>query len=255
MSATRSTLQVIAGALRAACEEMGAVLVRTRALGEHQGAPRLLDRAVRRRRRDGHAGRAHPGPPRRDAGRRRAPCSTSDHADGRLVGPQRPLPRRHPPARHHRDHARRSPTASCSASPPSRAHHADVGGARAGLDARGLDDARRGGRRHRAARARRRRRSTSSPGRCASPRERRADLRAQLAANRIGVRAARRAGRPRRADALREAMAAVLDYAERRTRACLAALDDGTRTRRRRARGARGRPRAARSPRRSTATS
>ena len=37
-------------------------------LGQHQGAPRRLDRAVRRRGPDGDAGRAHPGAPRRDAG-------------------------------------------------------------------------------------------------------------------------------------------------------------------------------------------
>ncbi len=40
------TLQVLIGALRAACEEMGAVLDPLGPLGEHQGAPRLLDRAV-----------------------------------------------------------------------------------------------------------------------------------------------------------------------------------------------------------------
>jgi N-methylhydantoinase B len=59
------------------------------------------------------------------------------------------------------------------------------------------------------------------------PRERRADLRAQLAANRIGAQRlselAERVGVGR----LREGLDAVLDYAERRTRACLAALPDG----------------------------
>ncbi len=61
------------------------------------------------------------------------------------------------------------------------------------------------------------------------PDQRRADLRAQLAANRVGARRltelAGRLGSP----ALREATAAVLDYSERRTRACLAALPDGPR--------------------------
>ena len=60
------------------------------------------------------------------------------------------------------------------------------------------------------------------------PTERRADLRAQLAANRTGAlrlgELAQRVG-PRR---LREATDAVLDYAERRTRACIAQLPDGT---------------------------
>jgi N-methylhydantoinase B len=62
-----------------------------------------------------------------------------------------------------------------------------------------------------------------------NPEERRADLRAQLAANRTGAlrlaELARRVGMAR----LEEAMDAVLDYAERRTRACIASLPDGVR--------------------------
>jgi N-methylhydantoinase B len=59
------------------------------------------------------------------------------------------------------------------------------------------------------------------------PRERRADLRAQLAANRVGARRlAELAGRAG-SDRLAQATDAVLDYAERRTRACIAALPDG----------------------------
>jgi N-methylhydantoinase A/oxoprolinase/acetone carboxylase beta subunit/N-methylhydantoinase B/oxoprolinase/acetone carboxylase alpha subunit len=61
------------------------------------------------------------------------------------------------------------------------------------------------------------------------PVEREADLRAQLAANRMGalrlVELARRIGVER----LNEALGAVLDYAERRARACIAALPDGER--------------------------
>jgi N-methylhydantoinase B len=61
------------------------------------------------------------------------------------------------------------------------------------------------------------------------PAERRADLRAQLAANRVGAlrlgELAARLGSER----LREATEEVLDYSERRTRACLAALADGER--------------------------
>jgi N-methylhydantoinase B len=64
-------------------------------------------------------------------------------------------------------------------------------------------------------------------GRMRQPAERRADLRAQLAANRIGVRRVEELAS--RAD-VPETFAAVLDYAERRTRACLEALDDGERT-------------------------
>jgi N-methylhydantoinase B len=62
------------------------------------------------------------------------------------------------------------------------------------------------------------------------PAQRRADLRAQLAANRTGERRLRELAARIGAGALREATAAVLDYAERRTRACLAELPDGVRT-------------------------
>ncbi len=61
------------------------------------------------------------------------------------------------------------------------------------------------------------------------PDQRRADLRAQLAANRIGAQRLRELARRLGVPALREATAAVLDYAERRTRACLAELPDGPR--------------------------
>jgi N-methylhydantoinase B len=60
------------------------------------------------------------------------------------------------------------------------------------------------------------------------PRQRLADLRAQQAANRIGE---RRLGELRErlgTEALREGMAAILAYTERRTRAALAELPDGT---------------------------
>jgi N-methylhydantoinase B len=65
-------------------------------------------------------------------------------------------------------------------------------------------------------------------GRMRSPRQRLADLRAQRAANRVGelrlLELASRYGR----DELRAGMAEILDYAERRTRAALADLPDGT---------------------------
>lgn len=110
----------------------------------------------------------------------------------------------------------------------SRAHHADVGGRTPGsmpADSRTLDEEG----------------VVIAPRpldegtleelvrRMRQPRERRADLRAQLAANRVGAERlaelAARVGVGR----LREATDAVLDYSERRTRACLAALTDGER--------------------------
>jgi N-methylhydantoinase B len=109
----------------------------------------------------------------------------------------------------------------------SRAHHADVGGRVPGsmpadsrslqeegvvISPRPLDE------------------STIEElaARMRQPAERRADLRAQLAANRIGAQRLAELAHRLGAGRLREATDAVLDYAERRTRACLAALPDRT---------------------------
>ncbi|HYM56053.1 MAG TPA: hydantoinase B/oxoprolinase family protein [Solirubrobacteraceae bacterium] len=110
----------------------------------------------------------------------------------------------------------------------SRAHHADVGGRLPGsmpADSRALEEEG----------------VVISPrpldepaieelvARMRQPAERRADLRAQLAANRTGaMRLAELAARLG-VERLGEATDAVLDYSERRTRACLAALPDGAR--------------------------
>jgi N-methylhydantoinase B len=110
----------------------------------------------------------------------------------------------------------------------SRAHHADVGGPTPGsmpADSRTLEDEG----------------VVISPrvlddeaiealvAEMRQPAQRRADLRAQLAANRTGARRLcelfERAGRETVLAAFKE----VLDYADRRTRACIAELDDGTR--------------------------
>jgi N-methylhydantoinase B len=61
------------------------------------------------------------------------------------------------------------------------------------------------------------------------PDERRADLRAQLAANRVGAERIQTLAEKLGAARLREGTDAVLDYAERRTRACLAEMPDGVR--------------------------
>jgi N-methylhydantoinase B len=109
-----------------------------------------------------------------------------------------------------------------------RAHHADVGGPTPGsmpadsrtladegvvIEPQPLDDAA----------------IERLTGRMRRPAERRADLRAQLAAARAGalrlVELERRVG----ADALQRAYGEVLDYAERRARACLTELRDGER--------------------------
>jgi N-methylhydantoinase B len=113
----------------------------------------------------------------------------------------------------------------------SRAHHADVGAAVAGsmpadsrtladegvvISPRPLDDAT----------------IEELVARMRQPAQRRADLRAQLAANRVGVQRTIELARRlqgRETWSLRQATDAVLDYSERRTRACLAALPDGVR--------------------------
>jgi N-methylhydantoinase B len=61
-----------------------------------------------------------------------------------------------------------------------------------------------------------------------SPRQRLADLRAQRAANRVGAQRLGELADRHGVDGLREGMAEILDYAERRTRAALADLPDGT---------------------------
>jgi N-methylhydantoinase B len=108
-----------------------------------------------------------------------------------------------------------------------RAHHADVGGRLPGsmpadsrqleeegvvIHPRPLDDAA----------------MTDITAQMRQPQERRADLRAQLAANRVGATRLSSLAGALGVERLREATDAVLDYSERRTRACLTALPDGT---------------------------
>ncbi len=215
-------LQVAAGALRAACEEMGAVLVRSAhsanikerrdcstalfdAHGQmvmqaehipvHLGAmPASVAAVLAEEHRPGVSWVLND-PFRGGTHLPDITVVTPAHADGRLLG-----------------------------FAASRAHHADVGGCRPGsmpadstsleqegvvIAPRVLDDAA----------------VDELAGRMRQPAQRRADLRAQLAANRAGV--ARLEAMDARA--LRPAMAEVLDYSERRMRASLLRLDDGVR--------------------------
>jgi N-methylhydantoinase B len=110
----------------------------------------------------------------------------------------------------------------------SRAHHADVGGSVPGsmpADSRSLQD-------EGVVISPRRldeRTIEELVARMRQPAERRADLRAQLAANRTGALRVRELERRLGAERLRAGTHAVLDYAERRTRACLLELPDGVR--------------------------
>jgi N-methylhydantoinase B len=220
------SLQVIAGALRAACEEMGATLVRSAHsanIKERRDCSTALfdpsgEMVMQAEHIPVHLG-AMPAAV--------AAVLGQDHAEGRpwiLNDPYRG-------GTHLPDITVVTPVLhehELLGFAASRAHHADVGGRVPGsmpadsttLDEEGVviaprpldDDA-----------------IEELVARMRQPEQRRADLRAQLAANRTGARRltelAERLGR----DALHEAMAAVLDYAERRTRACIAALEDGPR--------------------------
>jgi N-methylhydantoinase B len=114
----------------------------------------------------------------------------------------------------------------------SRAHHADVGAPEPGsmpADSRTLADEgvvipptrlARDGQLDRAL-------LDGLTARMRNPAEREADLRAQLAANRAGALRLEELARRSGVDELRAGMAETLDYAERRTRARIAALPDG----------------------------
>jgi N-methylhydantoinase B len=217
-------LQVVTGALRAACEEMGVVLIRSAHssnIKERRDASTALFDA------DGqmvmqaehipvHLG-AMPAAVAAVLGEQHAPgvswilndpfaggthlpditVITPVFADGRLIGFAASRA-------HHADVGARVP-----GSMPADSHSLDEEGVV--ISPRPLDE----------------RTLEELVARMRQPRERRADLRAQLAANRTGeLRLTELAGRVG-VERLREATDAVLDYSERRTRACLAALPDG----------------------------
>jgi N-methylhydantoinase B len=220
-------LQVATGALRAACEEMGAVLVRSAHsanIKERRDCSTALFDAHGEMVMQAEHIPVHLGA---------MPASVEavlgeDHSEGRawvLNDPYRG-------GTHLPDITVVTPVLGADGGvlgfSASRAHHADVGGRVPGsmpFDSRTLDEEG----------------VVIAPrvldeaaieelvGRMRQPSERRADLRAQLAANRLGAARVRELEQRLGADGLRDAFAAVLDYAERRTRACLAALPDGTR--------------------------
>jgi len=220
-------LQVLTGALRAACQEMGVVLIRSAHssnIKERRDASTALfdldgQMVMQAEHIPVHLG-AMPAAVAAVLGERHAPGVSWILNDPFAGGTHLP------------DITVITPVFSDAGEPigfaASRAHHADVGGRRPGsmpadshtleeegvvISPRPLDDAA----------------IVELSELMRQPRERRADLRAQLAANRVGaLRMAELAARLGTAR-LREATDAVLDYSERRTRHCLAALDDGVR--------------------------
>ena len=174
------------GGLRAVCDEMGAVLIRSAHspnIKERRDCSTALFDAARRA---GHAGRAHPGPPRLDARRRRGGPRSTTRARATswiLNDPFRG-------GTHLPDITLISPLSTTRGEligfSASRAHHADVGGPTPGGDARRLAALEDEG----VVIAPQRSTTTSSPsspGGCGTRPQRLADLRAQRAANLLGA--------------------------------------------------------------------
>ena len=218
------TLQVLIGGLRAACEEMGAALIRSAYSANikerHDCSTALFDPAGELVMQAEHIP-VHLG-------------SMPDAVAAVLGEEQRPgepwiLNDPYRGGTHLPDVTLISPVfrgAELFGFAASRAHHADIGGPTPGgmpADSRTLDEE-----------------GVVIPptrvegdvleqlaARMRSPRQRLADLRAQAAANRIGERRLGELADRHGAAPLRQGMAAILAYSERRTRAALAALPDG----------------------------
>ena len=222
------TLQVLAGALQAACEEMGAVLVRaahSANIKERRDASTALfdpagEMVMQAEHIPVHLG-AMPAAVAAVLGQDHAPGRSWVLNDPYQGGTHLPDITVITPV--FADHAGDELLAFAA----SRAHHADVGGRIPGsmpADSRTLEDEG----------------VVIEPqplderaierlaARMRQPAQRRADLLAQLAANAAGGRRLRELAEREGADLVRTAMAEVLDYAERRTRACLEQLPQGT---------------------------
>jgi len=226
-------LQILTGALRAACEEMGVVLVRaahsSNIKERRDASTALFDAAgqmvMQAEHIPVHLG-AMPAAVAAVLGERHAPGVSWILNDPFAGGTHLPDITVITPVFAPGAVARTGSVGTLLGFAASRAHHADVGARVPGSmpsDSRSLEDEG----------------VVISPrpldertleelvARMRQPHERRADLRAQLAANRTGAeRLSELAGRVG-VERLREATDAVLDYTERRTRACLAALPDG----------------------------
>jgi N-methylhydantoinase B len=226
-------LQVIVGALRATCEEMGAVLIRSAHsanIKERRDASTALfdaagEMVMQAEHIPVHLG-AMPAAVAAVLGERHAPGRAWVLNDPYAGGTHLPDITVVTPVFERADADDPGELLGFAAN---RAHHADVGGPTPGsmpADSRTLADEG----------------VVISPQpldeaaiarlveQMRQPAQRRADLRAQVAANRAGARRLAELARRSGTATLRAAMAEVLDYAERRTRACIAALPDGVRT-------------------------
>jgi N-methylhydantoinase B len=226
------TLQVMVGALRAACDEMGVVLVRSahsaNVKERRDASTGLFDAAGQMVMQAEHIP-VHLGAMPASV----AAVLDEEHAPGDawiLNDPFRG-------GTHLPDITVISPVFACGEMigfSASRAHHADVGGRVPGsmpADSRTLEEEgvvisptrlAHGGELDRDLLA-------ELTSKMRGPRQREADLRAQLAANRAGAARVVELVERHGLDTLREAMSQTLDYAERRTRAAIEAIEDGVR--------------------------
>ena len=219
------TLQVMLGGLRAACEEMGAVLIRSAHSANikerRDASTALFDEGGRMAMQAEHIP-VHLGAMPAAV----AAVLDEDHSPGDswvLNDPYRG-------GTHLPDITVITPVFAdeeLAAFAVNRAHHADVGAREPGsmpADSRSLDDE--------GVVIEPRRLDDEVmrelAGRMRAPRQREADFRAQLAANRTGVERMQALVDRFGLDAVREGMRETMDYAERRTRARVADLEDGT---------------------------
>jgi len=223
-------LQVMLGALRAACEEMGAVLVRSANsanIKERRDASTALFDAAGQMAMQAEHIPVHLGAMPSAV----AAVLESDHTPGDAWVLNDPFKG----GTHLPDITVISPVFAGKellGFAASRAHHADVGAAEPGsmpADSRTIDEEGVVIEPARLARAGELDRELldSLISRMRNPRQREADLRAQLAANRTGADRMQALAEGMGATDLRAGMAETQDYAERRTRAAIAELDDG----------------------------
>ena len=226
-------LQVMLGALRAACDEMGAVLVRSAHsanVKERRDASTALFDAEGRMVMQAEHIPVHLGAMPSAV----ASVLGEDHAPGDAWILNDPFAG----GTHLPDITVISPVFAgddLAGFAASRAHHADVGAAEPGsmpADSRTLEDEGvvipptrliRAGELDRDLLA-------GLAGRMRNPRQREADLRAQLAANRTGAERLGELARRLGLEELGAGMSETLDYAERRTRARIADIEEGERT-------------------------
>ena len=220
-------LQVLTGALHAICEEMGAVLIRSAHsanIKERRDASTALFDARGQMIMQAEHIPVHLGAMPAAV----AAVLEQDHAPGRAWVLNDP----YQGGTHLPDITVIEPVfadGGLIAFAANRAHHADVGGPTPGsmpadshtlsdegvvIEPRILDE----------------QAIAELAGKMRQPQQRRADLRAQLAAGRVGARRLLELHERVGLRTLGAAFEAVLDYAERRTRACLRVLGDGTRT-------------------------